>query len=113
MHRALLLLCLLPSVALADLGDAKRIIAASCARCHTAKPGAKGGAGVGGAPDLVALVKKKSSAEILAWLQDPSKINPETTCDTSGLDQRFANDLVNYLVGLTRARPARQAPERR
>jgi mono/diheme cytochrome c family protein len=118
MPRALLLssltlLCLLPSVARADLADAKRVLATSCARCHTAQPGAKGAKGPNGAPDLVALVRRKSSAEIVAWVKAPSKINPETTCDTSALDPRYANDLVSYLVGLTSAAPARRTPRRR
>ncbi len=115
MRRALafVTLCLFPSVALAHLGDARRIIATSCARCHTTQPGGEGAKSPEGAPDLVALVKTKSSAEILAWLKDPSQIKPETACDTSGLDPRFANDLVNYLIGLAHVRPAPQAPERR
>lgn len=118
MPRALLLsslalLCLLPPVARAELADAKRVLATSCTRCHTAQPGAKGTKGPSGAPDLVALVKRKSSAEIVAWVKAPSKINPETTCDTSAMDPRYANDLVNYLAGLTSAPPARRAPGRR
>jgi cytochrome c len=115
MRATLFALCiaLLPGLARADLGDARRILATSCARCHTAQPGGAGAKSAEGAPDLVALVKQKSSAEILTWLQGPSKVNPETACDVSGLDLRFANDLVNYLVGLTVVPPARPAAERR
>jgi mono/diheme cytochrome c family protein len=119
MRRALPILCLLalaPADARAGLGDARRILADSCSRCHTAEPGGKGRKSPDGAPDLVSVVKHKGSAEVHAWLKGPSEVDPKATCDTSGLDPRFADDLLNYLVGLTIVPPApgkHRGPEKR
>ncbi len=110
MKRMLIVTCmaLLPGIARADLGSAKRILSASCAHCHTMQPGGKAPPSEAGAPDLVTVVRTKSSTKVLQWLKGPSAVNPKTACDVSGLDARFASDLVNYLVGLTSPAPARR-----
>ena len=74
--------------------------AMACTGCHSL--GGKGGAaGVAlGAPPLDDVYKRKSKAEIVAWVSDPPKIKPDTKMPKLPLLPEQVNEIADFLSSL-------------
>lgn len=72
----------------------------ACTGCHSL--GGKGGAaGVAlGAPPLDDVYKRKSKAEILAWVADPAKVKPDTKMPKLPLTPEQLNEIADFLSSL-------------
>ncbi len=74
--------------------------AMACTGCHAL--GGKGGAvGVAlGAPPLDDVYKRKSRAEIRAWVADPARVKPDTKMPKLPLTSEQLDEIADFLTSL-------------
>lgn len=107
--RRLILLALLPLAACAHddrHAEAKALISAQCAACHTV-PGVSGAVGRVG-PSLVGIARQQVIAGRLAntpdnmvkWLMHPQAVYPGNAMPEMGLTQDQARKIADYLYTL-------------
>jgi len=108
MRRLILLLMIFPAAAQAaeKYADAKHIIAAQCAACHTVPgvPGANGAVG----PSLKGIANRQiiagklsnNPANLVRWLMHPQQIVPGNAMPEMGLTEDQARKIAAYLYTL-------------
>lgn len=72
----------------------------ACTGCHSL--GGKGGAAGAalGAPPLDDVYKRKSKAEIIAWVADPAKVKPDTKMPKLPLTPAQLEEIAEFLSSL-------------
>lgn len=102
----LLFLLLAPGIASAQ-ASGQTAFNRACARCHVvqapsvqAKKQSRGltqpYAGAG--PNLGEVMQRRSVEEVRTWIDDPTKVNPRTGCDTQRLAESEKNLLLQFLA---------------
>ncbi len=109
--RTLLLSMLLLSSVASAVEPGQVAFQRACARCHPveAKSKAKAERKKGEAPEIGAVVRAKSYAQLRTWVKAPHRQKPDTGCDTRLLRPGELDALMSYLQ--TASRPPLPPPE--
>ncbi len=94
----------------ADFASGEKIYQARCSSCHAAnfegqtlrvsnlqRPR--------GAPNLNAVAKRMPADKLRAWVAFPWNVNPKTSCDIRGLTEPQKDDVVTFVLALTKPMP--------
>jgi len=97
-----------PTATTASAGDASQpeLFRTICIACHSV-----GGAGGVVGPALDEVYKRKTRAEMLAWISDPQGLKPGTPMPKIEMTRAQLEEIVDYLLGLARSGAAAPAPQ--
>ncbi|GMU04645.1 hypothetical protein [Corallococcus caeni] len=109
----LLFLLLAPGIASAQ-ASGETAFNRACVRCHVAQaPSVQAKAKArnsgltkpypGAGPNLGEVMHRRSVQQVRTWIDNPTKVNPKTGCDTRRLADSEKNALIQFLA--TRAQP--------